>query len=556
MKVGRCVDFDRLGGAYNSGIIEFLKLALYRSKSELRNVSMLLDKGSAHRYLEYCHDGPSFWEVPEKLIIDYELSKFYNKAGFSVNTVATSFEELGRDINLTKPSVVVLPVNDLKLNEEALTSLKRERGFRTVVIDDSERHFRFRSDYLDESWNNPNLRKVLEQKTLTRHPIADCVIWGSQHPDDFLFEFKEGVAQISPSPSKGLEYIRRVEAPEDGILTDFKIFCYSDRIDEWLKTGTTLPVTFQIDPTNNCIHNCKHCSGNKYSDSSLSLDFMKDFTDQVAEFAKGFIYTGGGDPLCNENTIEAIVYAKGKGIEPALVTNGSLITKETARILVENCTYIRVSIDSPNSMGYSLLRGVGEHEYFKVWKNVELLAESRDKHNPSCTVGVGYLTNKENEGGMLKFAEKAKFANVDYVQFRPVHYDKTHVVPTIEKCQKLFGDDNFHVVATRFKYESMKKPSPIEDEVTECFRDHFTPIVAADGKMYPCCYTRGLGNFAYGDLNKDNFMEIWNSNKRKQVFRDKLTLPECPPMCREDKVNQILWEIYKTCSEGSHVSFV
>jgi radical SAM protein with 4Fe4S-binding SPASM domain len=239
-----------------------------------------------------------------------------------------------------------------------------------------------------------------------------------------------------------------------------------------------------------------------------------------------------------------------------LITNGTLITKENAKTLVENCTFIRLSINGSNSREYSLQHGVDESEFFKVWENVELLAEARDLYNPSCTIGVGYLTSKEREGGMLDFTRLAKFANVNYAQFRPFHYDNTYVVPTVEKCQKLFDDNNFHVVATKFKYESMKNPSPIEDELTECFRDHFTSIVAADGKMYPCCYTRGLDNFAYGDLNEDDFMKIWNSDRRKQVFREKLTLPECPPMCREDKLNQILWQIYKTCSEGSHVSFV
>ncbi|NIO21474.1 MAG: radical SAM protein [Candidatus Aenigmarchaeota archaeon] len=555
MKVGKYIDFDKLSGAYNSGIIEFLKLALYKPRSELRGVSLLFDEGSAHRYLVYCHDDPSFWKAPKRQTIDYSLSRSYNQAGFSVDTVATSFGEFERDVNRTKPSVVVLPINDLKLNEEALISLKKEHGFATVVIDKAERHFRFPSDYLVTSWNEPNLCKELEQKTLAQHPIANCVIWDRQHPTDFFFEFKEVVAQIDPSHKKDLGYIK-IKLPEDDILTDFKIFCYPDRIDEWLKTSTTLPVTFQIDPTNDCNQNCKDCSGNRYSNSSLSLEFMKDFTDQVSEFAKGFIFTGGGEPLCNESSIYAIVYAKDKGIEPALITNGSLITKEIAKILVENCTYVRVSIEYPNSMAYSLYRGVEESEFFKVWKNVELLTEARDKHNPSCTVGVGYLTNEENEEGMMEFAERGRFANVNYVQFRPFHYDKTYVVPTIEKCQKLFDNDDFRVIATKFKYESMKNPSSIEDKLTECFRDHFTSIVAADGKMYPCCYTRGLDNFAYGDLNEDSFIKIWNSDKRKQVFQDKLTLPDCPPMCREDKANQILWQIHKTCIEGSHVSFV
>ena len=111
-------------------------------------------------------------------------------------------------------------------------------------------------------------------------------------------------------------------------LNQNKIFTHLDRLSEWLKKGTTKPITIEIDPTNICNHNCPECAGNKFCPQcELSLVFMKKTINQISPFCKGLVFTGGGEPLYNKDTLNAISYAKKKGINIGLVTNGSLLTK-------------------------------------------------------------------------------------------------------------------------------------------------------------------------------------------------------------------------------------
>ena len=324
------------------------------------------------------------------------------------------------------------------------------------------------------------------------------------------------------------------------------------RVQEWLDTGTTLPITFQMDPTNYCIRNCEDCSGNRFSNSELSYDFMGSIIDQIDSFAKGIIYTGGGEPLLNRDTTKAIKYTRKRGIHPALVTNGLLINEESANVMTDNCVYVRVSVPRKCFDNNSSL--------FDVWGKIELLSKKKQKNNSQCSLGLGYLTNRQTQDKMFDVAQRAKDVGLDYVQFRPFHFDDTYLLREIDDIKNLLENENFQVIATRFKYQNMIEHSPIEDEMTECYRDHFSTVIAADGNLYPCCYTRGMNEFSLGDLNEKQFNEIWYSDAKQKVFREKLKKPRCPLMCREDKLNQILWEIKKgqnvDYNDSGHSSFI
>jgi radical SAM protein with 4Fe4S-binding SPASM domain len=329
-------------------------------------------------------------------------------------------------------------------------------------------------------------------------------------------------------------------------LSQSKIFAHLDRVEDWIRKGNTKPVMIEIDPTNNCNYNCPECAGNKFSNSSLSLDFMKNVIDQVFLFVKGAVFTGGGEPLCNKDTIEVVKYAKIKGMDVGFITNGSLITKEVAKELVENCVWIRVSIDADNSEDYNLIHGT-EDLYEKVLENVGFLVNA--KKDNFCTVGVGFLTNKDNFSKMVSFTNKMKNLNVDYVQFRPFHFDNFDVSNEIKDCKKL-EDSNFKIIVSQHKYDKVEYNFP------EAFRDQFTTVISADGKMYPCCFTRGMKDFELGDLNKESFDDIWNSERKRVVFKNKLKMENCPVICKYDKLSQILWEIKKVNEKGKHLSFV
>jgi len=333
-------------------------------------------------------------------------------------------------------------------------------------------------------------------------------------------------------------------------LSQNKVFKHADRIHEWLEKEITKPIMIEIDTTNKCNHNCAFCAGNRTKNiAELDLSFLKKIINQISPFCKGLVFTGGGEPLVNKDTIKAIEYAKSKKIDVALITNGNLITDKNAKIILKNCTWIRISVDGVSSKEYSKNRRISKDSFNLLLKNIQLLVKYKKQLKSKCTIGVGYLINKKNKKNILKFTEMFKKIKVDYVQFRPYHYHEVNIDKEINSSKKL-ETKNFKVMSTNHRFKK------VEGNFKKCFRDEFTTVIAADGKMYPCCFTRGIKDFEIGDLNKKSFNQIWTSKKRKKINNNKLLNPKCPIMVKYDTLNKILWDIYNIKKDNIHLNFV
>jgi GTP 3',8-cyclase len=323
-------------------------------------------------------------------------------------------------------------------------------------------------------------------------------------------------------------------------LSQVKIFNHLDRVQAWLKNGICFPISMQIDPTNSCTRNCLRCAGNKtVKNARLSLEFMEDVINQISSFCKGLIFTGGGEPLCNSDTMTAIKYARSKGIDVGLVTNSDLIDLNTAKQIIANCSYVRISYLDDN-----------------VWNKIKMLVRAKKDQKSDCIIGVGFLTNKEKAGQMHDIIKAAKKAKVDYIEFRPYHLDTFNASKKIEKFKIKFNSNNFQVIANDYKYKEMKESNKKTKKYPVCFGDNFRAVIAADGKVYPDCFTRGFKNFCLGNLRKESFKKIWASARRRKIFNSKLNISNCPPICYYDPLDELLWNIWRQYQEGRHVNFI
>jgi GTP 3',8-cyclase len=321
-------------------------------------------------------------------------------------------------------------------------------------------------------------------------------------------------------------------------LSERKIYNHLDRVTELLQTGSTFPVMMEMDPTNDCNHRCPDCSkaGNRFSNASLSLDIMKRAVDQTSSFLRSVVFTGGGEPLCNPQTLAAIKYAVSKGLSTALITNGELIDEKKAEDLVNFCEWIRISVDGYTPEEYLQIHGMDSAHLERVWSNVKNLVEAKRRTGSQCTLGAAYLVSAQNQENMKQFARKAKEAGVDYCQFRPFHYSDFDFADLLLD-PKTLEDADFKVIA------SMHRIIQEEGQFDLCLGDNLRTILAADGCLYPCCFTRGREKFKLGDFAKVDFATIWNSDRKRSVFTDKLKTPNAPylRLCMLDPLNKLLW---------------
>jgi cyclic pyranopterin phosphate synthase len=332
-----------------------------------------------------------------------------------------------------------------------------------------------------------------------------------------------------------------------------KILGHSERIKEFFGKGDSKPITVEFDMTNLCNHNCPFCFGyfkRQEHKNSLTKEEAFDYLRQLKQAgALAITFTGGGDPLVNKNTIDAMEYAKHLGMDIALITNGLALEKEISERALKICTWIRVSVDAENAETYSKTHGMGIKAWEKMLDNVKKLVEIKKKNKYNCTIGVGYLTTDEtsDKDKMLAFVKLFKKIGVDYSQFRPVmpRWDEEkNVSPDlssdiIEECVKESTKD-YDVLYSKPKYDLMDKPKSEWRPYGICLGVNFTIVISADKKVYVCCLHRGIEKYCLGDLSKESFAEIWE--KRQKTF-DKINFKDCPYFCRNNPFNIILWEI-------------
>lgn len=328
-----------------------------------------------------------------------------------------------------------------------------------------------------------------------------------------------------------------------------KIFYHPDKMGEFFSTGSTSPISWELDLTNACNHDCIGCSakgaGGRTNNDKLSLDQAQNYIDQIASLnAKAVNLTGGGEPMMNKITPSIIEYIKAKSLDVGLVSNGSLFRKSNVDLISKNCTWVRVSLDSGSPQVFQDIRRRPGKEYYEILDNIKLLVDSRNNQKSSCTIGVGFLTSKKTIPDMYDFTIACKKAGVDYVEFRPFHGDYT-IPKNINECLTL-QDSDFKIHYSKFKYDSSYKK-----KYCKCLAQSFSGVINVH-KVYVCCHFRGVEKYELGDLRQNSLQEIWTSDRRKEIV-DNIDFKDCIALCKLDLVNRSLDEFTE---KPNHVNFI
>jgi MoaA/NifB/PqqE/SkfB family radical SAM enzyme len=341
-----------------------------------------------------------------------------------------------------------------------------------------------------------------------------------------------------------------------------KILKHLDRVNEWLIGRNPPPITVELDMTNLCNHRCPECSGWYFQNRNhdmLEYALAEDIIRQLAKArVRGLIFTGGGEPLCHPHITDIVKLTHALGLDIGFITNGSLITQDIAGVLLECCTWLRISLDAGSPETFEKVHGMDGDTFEKVINNIRLLTNMKKQLNSSTTIGIGYLTCDYSKDEMYETTKLCKKLAVDYLQFRPMQmhnngkfeYHLTDIAKNIRRCIKE-SKDGFKVLYSKHKYDMMEDKD-YGRNYKKCYGHQFATVIAADARMYLCCHMRGHDKYCIGDLRKNSFEEIWNSEQRKKVVEN-IDFKDCVPLCRDNTFNQILWNIKQP---REHVNFL
>jgi len=286
-----------------------------------------------------------------------------------------------------------------------------------------------------------------------------------------------------------------------------KIYFYTNEIVRMLHGEYVSPVTCEIDLSNRCQLNCSFCMYKDYlaeNRCDLDLDIYKClFRDFRQAGIESITFTGGGEPLMNNNAVEMIDMAFDQGFDMGLITNG-ISLDHIPDYLLRGFKFIRVSLDAPDGGIYEKIKGV---DYFdKVLQNIVMVQETIGE---STALGLSYVVCEDNVWGIKSAKGLAKELGVKYIQFKPAWQNgdvfkyRTTSSDTVYSASRCKAKTNF-----------------------PCMIAGLVGVIGANGRVYYCCQHRGEKHYEVGDLNDREFNEIW-----KDRNRIKPKIADCP-MCR------------------------
>lgn len=348
--------------------------------------------------------------------------------------------------------------------------------------------------------------------------------------------------------------------------SNLKIFHHQDILNK-LETGERCnPVYIRIKPTNLCNHNCYYCH---YKNPYLTLDeynpndmipydkMMEIINDMKDMKVKAVTFSGGGEPLVYPYIEEAMNKIVEAGIDLSIITNGSMLCDEKARIL-SKAKWVRISIDSIIPQNYAKIRGIDENALNRLLKNIEEFAKIKEE---SCELGVNFVIGMENYKEISDMAITMKNIGVNHVKFASLvsnqtekyHEDiKDEVIANLNDLSSKLNSEKFKIIdlySSDFdNYEVFKRI------YSRCPTKEFICIIAANSKVYFCQDKAYLKNGCVCDLTNQSFKQGWNSEEVIRKFKEFDARETCKQHCVHDSRN-ILINSYLDM-DTNHINFI
>ena len=352
------------------------------------------------------------------------------------------------------------------------------------------------------------------------------------------------------------------------ILHPTRVAKWYEAKNDWSKLKKIYPIYVEISPYGGCNHRCTFCALDYMGYENIGLDFdvlKNNLTDMAEHGVKSVMFAGEGEPLLFKNLDLIVEHCSKIGIDTSLTTNFVPLNKKNIQRCMENCSWIKVSLNAGTAKNYAQIHQTKEKDFERVINNLEYALEYKKEHNLNCTIGIQMLLLPENKNEAVILAQICKEIGVDYLVIKPysqhlfsetnkyenIDYSK---MMDIEKELEQFNDETFHVV---FRANTMQKYIEKKQPYEKC---HSTPFfwgyIAADGKVFGCSAYLGDERFSYGNIYEQSFSDIWEGQKRKESYdyvQNELDIKNCRVNCRMDEVNRYLWRLK---NPNSHDNFI
>lgn len=345
-------------------------------------------------------------------------------------------------------------------------------------------------------------------------------------------------------------------------LDGHKLLYHLPTLNRWRKGEVIYPILVEISPVGYCNQKCIFCAYNYLKSKKVLLkkDKLLEIIDEFSKLGvKSIFFSGEGEPLLHPDIAELINYAYKKGIDVALNTNGLLLKEELSEKILKDLTWVRFSINAGNNESYRRIHQSNIDAFQVVIDNIKKAAALKKKNKLKVTLGVQCVYIGQPLKELLQLGSILKEIGVDYFAVKPFNQ---HPLISFKPDKKMLGydelkkieelsSDNFIAVVRRNFLANEK-----DRMYKKCYGLEFFAEIESNGDLCPCGPLLGIKEYSYGNVYKNSFQEIWNSQVRKDILKKiymDFDISLCMENCRLNSVNNFLWKIK---NEPMHVNFI
>jgi len=329
------------------------------------------------------------------------------------------------------------------------------------------------------------------------------------------------------------------------------------------KKPLTGPISVSVDLTRKCSMACVMCWywspllkgepprewSEEHIDYRLFLELLKDFKELSV---KNLIFGGQGDPFLHPDIMKIVEATKKAGIGVSLITSGSYFTSENVKKIVElRVDQLDVSVQAATPETYRKIHPALKEGVFEKIKGSLLLLKDLKKASgqaaPFLTVIDAVCSlNYKDTVRMVDFAHEVGAQNVGYKRIDVIPETRSLLLneEQVKELGPLINEakaraEQLGIATSLGFFRKYITPGLTSGEYTNgyyaqvpCYVGWLSSRILSDGSVIPCC---GCYNPPLGNVRKDSFSAIWNSEKYRDFRERSLNILKNPGLVQNCK---------------------